>query len=613
MMACACLLALTLLLGCRPGDGTDETATTATPASVPAPFTPVSASTPTTLPTATLTAAPVPPVYLPSSTPVQAPATATPVPASTSTPEPAEDWLVFTVDSTGDERDLDLSDGTCRTATDNCTLRAALNEAALARDPVRIEFAIPGDGPHTIALERDLPVIDNLDARVLIDGYSQPGARPNTVPDISNAVIMIQVQGPRAVHERRVVNAFRITSPGNEIRGLSISRVRRAIAIGGPQATDNLIAGNFIGLGVDAYPWYDDIARAEIRGGDNGAYGIWLSHGAARNRIGGTHPADRNVISGNPNDGIAMRGAAVENRIVGNIIGLSPDGQSRVRNWGDGIDLNYGAARNQIGGTAPGERNVISGNRGEGIEISHGSDTTGNVITGNYIGTDATGLAGSERIHANTGYAISLEGDVVGNTVGPGNVLANNDLGGIMIYGRDNTGNIIIGNAIGVSASGTPLPNRGEGIHLRFHASEQIIGPDNTIAYNHGPGILLADSTVSRITITRNVIFNNAEDGIVLATLAANGRMTPPELVVTLAGTVRGRACPGCTVEIFAAPPDPDVDGGLSLATTLTAGADGTFTLPALTPDVEALTATATDRDGNTSGFSETVTLPIAR
>ena len=47
---------------------------------------------------------------------------------------------------------------------------------------------------------------------------------------------------------------------------------------------------------------------------------------------------------------------------------------------------------NTIGGTAPGEGNVISGNTDYGVDIS-GAGTDSNSVVGNYIGTDAAGTA----------------------------------------------------------------------------------------------------------------------------------------------------------------------------------------------------------------------------
>ena len=58
------------------------------------------------------------------------------------------------------------------------------------------------------------------------------------------------------------------------------------------------------------------------------------------------------------------------------------------------MDVDQGATLNIIGGTGTLQRNVMSGNGADGIEIVHHTTTIGNQIVGNYIGTDLTGNAG---------------------------------------------------------------------------------------------------------------------------------------------------------------------------------------------------------------------------
>src|SRR4029450_4721593 len=105
-------------------------------------------------------------------------------------------------------------------------------------------------------------------------------------------------------------------------------------------------------------------------------------------------PADRNVISGNAKNGVAtFNGGTNNNVIAGNLIGLAPDGVRRLHNLSHGVDINNHSSNNIIGGSTPAERNVISGNDAEGIEVSHGQATTGNQVLGNYIGTEGSGAA----------------------------------------------------------------------------------------------------------------------------------------------------------------------------------------------------------------------------
>ena len=58
----------------------------------------------------------------------------------------------------------------------------------------------------------------------------------------------------------------------------------------------------------------------------------------------------------------------------------------------DGVEIDNGATGNTIGGTTAGARNVISGNRETGWR-SQDTGSSGNVVEGNYIGTDVTGDA----------------------------------------------------------------------------------------------------------------------------------------------------------------------------------------------------------------------------
>ena len=75
------------------------------------------------------------------------------------------------------------------------------------------------------------------------------------------------------------------------------------------------------------------------------------------------------------------------NTVAGDFIGTDSTGTHSLENA-------YGVAiystGNTIGGTTAGARNVISGNTGEGILIA-GAGATGNVVEGDYIGTDDSG------------------------------------------------------------------------------------------------------------------------------------------------------------------------------------------------------------------------------
>ena len=161
-------------------------------------------------------------------------------------------------------------------------------------------------------------------------------------------------------------------------------------------------------------------------------------------------------------DGIHLDGS--NSIIAGNWIGLDSTGTVALGNGSPGVHVL--GANNVIGGTGPNDRNVISGNAAEGIRID-GAGATGNLVQGNYIGTDRTGTLD----RGNAGDGISIQANASGNTiggtaVGARNVIAGNNDDGIEITGSS-SGNVIAGNYIGLDASGTvALGNSAQGIDV---------------------------------------------------------------------------------------------------------------------------------------------------
>ncbi len=129
-----------------------------------------------------------------------------------------------------------------------------------------------------------------------------------------------------------------------------------------------------------------------------------LQYGNSGNGIVVTVPdvrISRNLILANGRHGILLRGVgSVRTRIFGNFIGVSvPTGLSPfvgLGNTGDGIHLNA-VGSTQIGGVSTSDRNVIAGNRRNGIALRNGSANSGwaNLIQRNLIygnARDGTGI-----------------------------------------------------------------------------------------------------------------------------------------------------------------------------------------------------------------------------
>ena len=147
----------------------------------------------------------------------------------------------------------------------------------------------------------------------------------------------------------------------------------------------NVVEGNFIGTNATGNGTPTGINS------NPGGNGVWISDGASGNTIGGTTASARNIISGNAGDGVDIGGISTKGNVVeGNYIGTNAAGTAALANTGDGIAVGGDAADNTIGGTTPEARNVISGNTHDGISIT-GSSASGNVVEGDYIGTNVTG------------------------------------------------------------------------------------------------------------------------------------------------------------------------------------------------------------------------------
>ena len=68
------------------------------------------------------------------------------------------------------------------------------------------------------------------------------------------------------------------------------------------------------------------------------------------------------ALTGATNNGIELEAASGSNTIIGNYLGLDPDGSTDAGNGAAGIEVN--SSSNVIGGVTAAARNVISGNGG---------------------------------------------------------------------------------------------------------------------------------------------------------------------------------------------------------------------------------------------------------
>ena len=332
-----------------------------------------------------------------------------------------------------------------------------------------IAFKITGTPPFTIAPTTALPAITDP---VIIDATTQPGYAGKPVIELNGAATV--GLGP--------VVGLKFSSGASTVRGLAINRF--PIQLIELDSASNNIQGNFLGT---------DVTGMIARGSGTGSDGILIK--SSGNVIGGTNSGDGNLISGGNDTGIYV--SANNNIILGNLIGVNAAGTAALTNVNNGIVLNA-CSGNQIGGAVPAAANIVSGNGASGIYLTAAA-STGNVIQGNKIGTD---ISGSFAISNLLGDGISLIG-APGNLV-VSNLVSANGGAGISLSGSGATGNQLWGNYIGTDVTGKfSLGNRLAGVEIAGGGGDQIGGTNagngNLISGNILDGIALTGGTANNL------------------------------------------------------------------------------------------------------------------
>lgn len=103
-----------------------------------------------------------------------------------------------------------------------------------------------------------------------------------------------------------------------------------------------------------------------------------------------------------------------------------------------------------------------------------GLSATGNVVQGNFIGTDVTGTASLGN--GNNGVLLGAPGNLIGGTTpGTRNIISGNGQSGVYLNDIFATNNVVASNFIGTTAGGTAaLSNTVDGVTL-FRASHNRI------------------------------------------------------------------------------------------------------------------------------------------
>ncbi|MBI3464151.1 MAG: right-handed parallel beta-helix repeat-containing protein, partial [Planctomycetes bacterium] len=337
------------------------------------------------------------------------------------------------------------------------SLRQAILDANASPGADTIVFNIPPTDPNFLDVDAALPggdaepdafVITPLSAlpaltdATIIDGRTQTAFGGDTNPF-----------GPEIVLDGDGLSAtgLDIRADNSGVYGLNIQRFGSS-GINIENFGYVTVAGNYIG--VDA--------TGSFAAGNDGP-GVRIAN-ATNVTVGGGSEADRNLISGNGAQGVAIiGGGSIWNVVAGNWIGINAAGTAEIGNGSQGV-LISGAASNRIGAdgfsaNALAEGNVISGNSQNGVWIT-GALATGNVVAGNLIGTDAAGNAAI----GNIAHGVFIDGGASENLIGTDgdgvndaaerNVISGNFLHGVLIRGEFTTRNAVAGNLIGTDVAG---------------------------------------------------------------------------------------------------------------------------------------------------------------
>jgi VCBS repeat-containing protein len=441
---------------------------------------------------------------------------------------------ILVVDTVSDTADGNTSSIANLLANKGADGKVSLREAILAANntansggPDVIQFNIPGGGLHTIQPGSALPTITDP---VLIDGWTQSGFSGPPLIELDGSLAGANVQG------------LTISGGNTTVRGLVINRFTgNGILITG--SGNSQIEGNYIGTDATGTVALGNGFGGVLI--NNGLAGI-LIYGSASNVIGGSTAASRNIISGQLTggavDGVDIVGTGSTGNIIeGNYIGTDVTGTISLANY-NGVYVNEGS-NNTVGGTVPGAGNLVSGNYDDGVQFTSTS-ATNNFVLGNLIGTDVTGTLALGN-DSGVLIQDATNNQIGGTAPGAANVIAGNLNSGILLFGSNAMGNVIQGNFIGTDLTGTlNLGNAPYGIVFTNqtdssgnagYPSKNTVGgtganAGNTIAHNSAGGIVAGGGSGN--ALFGNAILANGGLGIDLG----NNGVTPNDLLDLDAG-----------------------------------------------------------------------------
>ena len=269
-------------------------------------------------------------------------------------------------------------------------------------------------------------------------------------------------------------------------------------------ASDNVVAMNQIGTD-----------RSGTRARGNGANGVRITSGAARNLIGGqatggndptagvfARPPQGNLISANRANGVLIDRGATANVLSGNFIGTAASGNAPLGNRLDGVAIMRANGNALIGCLVQQSPfvfyNVVSGNGGNGLRVADSNNTT---VQANFLGAGAD----NATVVGNGGDGLLVSGSSRGTQVGGviplGNVISGNARDGIEVRDRA-SGFTSFNTFAGLFAFAGAAPNGRAGIRITSRGGDNLIRT-SIVSGNLGDGIVLSgDATGVQVVDT---------------------------------------------------------------------------------------------------------------
>lgn len=437
------------------------------------------------------------------------------------------------------------------------SLRAAIKAGNAAGVPYKVSFELNASCPAVITVSTALP---DITGNVTIDGRTQTGWSPNTGYGAFDATLCVVLNGSGSVS---VPWAFHVPSNASNaqltIKGMALSGFTDA-AIKLEGGHDHHLQGNQIG-GIP-------FTNANDKG-------VYVGGNASGSYVGGfDDPSSVNLISGTDTAGIYLENTAGGSVIANNLIGFQTDGLSPLSN-GIGIYL-FNSPSNLI------SYNYVGNSDNAGIQIS-GPSAQLNIVQANNIGVNRLGGAAG---NASAGVALSFAAQA--NTIGApasatwgGNFILYNNGPGVWVTPSGGAGNRVL--------SGNFYSNGGLAIDLDGSGPTTNPGAPGS----SGPNLRQAHPI-----LTQALRSAAGTTGTLVGSLSASRSNTSYRFDIYHAAEcgANGRGVGGYPLAKFNA--TTNASGQVSI----NAGIAFPFVM-----NLGAISATATDPDGNTSEIGSCV------